>query len=119
MKFLWSQAPKNILKDQLTIHELCNPKYNLPIDGAVADINCGYGPKINHTFTILFFVLEGELLVCEANKEYILQKNDMCIIKKGVKHLLVGNNCRVFISCSPPYNVKDVSFDEKHRNPKL
>jgi len=55
MKFSKNKVIKKKLSEGLTIHEYCQDKKDLPIDGAVAVFKEGiFGPKINKSFHELY-----------------------------------------------------------------
>jgi len=110
MQFLWINAITKQVNDGLTISELCNNSQNLTMDGAVAELNGVFGPKINKTFTELFFVISGKLTIEENGQIYELKERDMYIISPGIKHTLHGVDCTVFISCTPPFNPNQIEF---------
>ena len=57
MQFLWNNAGKKDINKNLVIYEICHNSHGLPIDGAIAELNGIFGPKINKTFTELFFII--------------------------------------------------------------
>ena len=61
MKFLHKDSIQKKITDQIILHEYCETVSNLPVDGAYAKINGPLGPKINKSFTELFFVISGKL----------------------------------------------------------
>jgi mannose-6-phosphate isomerase-like protein (cupin superfamily) len=104
MQCLWSNAKKKEINDCLKVYEMCHDKRNLSMDGAIAELNGVFGPKINKTFTELFFVISGKLVIEEDDKSYELKERDMYIVLPGKTHTLHGINCSMFISCTPPFD---------------
>src|SRR5689334_19744292 len=101
MKLLHSNAEPIAITPDITVYEYCKPGSNLPLDGAYCKINGILGPKINHTFTELFFVTSGKLYIEIDGVTHVLSNKDMYIVPMGQKHKLTGEECEVFIACSP------------------
>ena len=45
MRFLWANASKNEINNNLTVYDMCHDPHNLPMDGAIAELNGIFGPK--------------------------------------------------------------------------
>lgn len=112
MKFLHKDSKIKGITDKISLNEYCESDLALPIDGAYAKINGPLGPKINRSFSELFFVLSGQLEIEYDGITHILNQKDMCIIEPNKQHTIKGIECEVFISCSPQFNAKDVEFCE-------
>lgn len=110
MKFLHKDAKRKQITDNIVLDEYCEPDSNLPIDGAYAQINGTLGPKINRSFSELFFVISGKLEIEVNNTVHILKDKDMYIVPPNTKHKMLGERCEVFISCSPQFNVNNVEM---------
>lgn len=110
MKFLWTKAKKKKINDNLTVYEICHSQRNLPIDGAIVELNGIFGPKINRKFTELFFVISGKLMIEENDNIYELKERDVYIVMPGKIHTLHGINCSMFISCTPPFDPLNMEF---------
>lgn len=104
MECLWGNAKEKKINDSLRVYEMCHDKRKLPMDGAIAELNGVFGPKINKMFTELFFVISGMLIIEEDGKIYELKERDMYIVLPGKIHTLRGTNCSAFISCTPPFD---------------
>ena len=110
MKFSWKEVALKHLSENVKVYEYCDKFDNLPIDAAVVELDGQFGPKINKSFTELFFVISGKLIILEDNNEHALIARDVYIMKPGIKHTLHGNNCTLFISCAPQFNPINVDF---------
>jgi mannose-6-phosphate isomerase-like protein (cupin superfamily) len=110
MKFLFKESKEIQITDQIILNEYCSDISNLAIDGAYAKINGPYGPKINTTFSELFFVITGKLRIDLNGEIHELNKKDFLIIPPNSKHKILGDHCEVFIACSPQFNINDVEF---------
>lgn len=113
MKFLWQDTEKKKISNDLTVHEYCHREKNLPLDGAIAKLNGSFGPKTNTHFTELFLVLSGTLIIEEEDLRSTLSEKDIYIMQPGKKHKLIGDNCTLFISCSPQFDPSQVIFNDK------
>lgn len=110
MKFLHKDSTVVDINDDIKLNEYCAKDLKLPIDGAYARINGSLGPKINKTFSELFFVISGQLEIEYDGMTHLLKEKDMCIIVPNKPHRINGLDCEVFISCSPQFNEHDVEF---------
>jgi len=110
MKFLHRNSIRKNISDQIIVDEYCGSEANLPIDGAYAKINGSLGPKTNKSFSELFFVLSGTLYIEQDEITHELQEKDIYIIRPNTRHRIFGNECEVFISCSPQYKAIDVDY---------
>lgn len=110
MRFLWVNASKKEFNNNLTVYEMCHDPHNLPMDGAIAELDGVFGPKINKTFTELFFVVSGKLIIKEDDKMHELNERDMYIVSPGKMHTLQGMGCTMFISCTPPFDPKQMEM---------
>ncbi len=110
MKFLHKNSIQKQISDDIILNEYCTNHINLPIDGAYAIINGALGPKINKSFTELFFVISGKLQIEQNNVIYELNEKDMFIVQPNVKHKINGFSCEVFISCAPQFNPDSIEF---------
>lgn len=110
MKFLHKDAKRKQITENIILDEYCESVSNLSLDGAYAQINGSLGPKINKTFSELFFVITGKLELEIDGVVHVLNEKDMYIIPPNTKHKMLGEQCEVFISCSPQFNIKDVEM---------
>jgi len=110
MKFFWNNTTQKHLSTSVKVYEYCDKFNNLPIDAAIAELDGQFGPKINNVFTELFFVISGKLTILEGNNEHTLNTRDVYIMQPGIKHVLYGEKCTLFISCSPQFNPVNVNF---------
>lgn len=94
------------------MYEYCKPGADLPLDGAYCKINGSLGPKINKTFTELFFIISGKLIIEIDDVVHVLGEKDMYIVPMDQKHKLIGEECEVFIACSPQFDAKGMEFCE-------
>ncbi len=110
MKFLHKDSTIKNITDKIILYEYCENASNLLIDGAYAKINGSLGPKINKSFTELFFVISGKLQLEIEGVIHELHEKDMYIVPPNTKHKILGTACEVFIACSPQFNENDVKF---------
>lgn len=113
MLFLKDNGKINQVAENLEVFEYCNiiESTEREMDGAIAYFKAGsFGPKINKGFTELFFMLEGELVIKLEGETFNLKKDDLFIMPKNKKHILYGYDAKIFISCTPPFDVKKMEF---------
>lgn len=110
MKFSHKDSEIKHITDRIILNEYCADGLNLPIDGAYAQINGPFGPKINKTFTELFFVVAGTLKIEMNNTVHELNSKDLFIVPPNTKHKILGDTCEVFIACTPQFNVNEVEI---------
>ncbi len=110
MKFPHKDSKRIQITDHIQLDEYCSSNLNLPIDGAYATINGSLGPKINKTFSELFFVISGTLMIEQEGEVHELGAKDMFIVKPNIKHKIIGTACEVFISCAPQFSMDEVEF---------
>ena len=97
----------------MKIDEYCEGKNPFPIDCAVVHFrNNQYPWKINHGFLETFFVLEGECTIEFEDEVVTLSKYDFFVIEPDRKHTSRAKNADVMISCTPPFDIKNVEFCE-------
>ena len=112
MKF----ARKNInVKEAfgMKIDEYCEGKNPFPIDCAVVHFRDSRYPwKINHDFYETFFVLDGECTIEFEDEIITLEKHDFFVIEPERKHTRHATFADVMISCTPPFDIKNVEFCE-------
>ena len=97
----------------MEIVEYCEDKNPFPIDCAVVHFrNNQYPWKINHGFYETFFVLEGECIIEFENETFTLSKHDFFVIEPEKKHTSRAKSADVMISCTPPFNIKNIEFCE-------
>jgi mannose-6-phosphate isomerase-like protein (cupin superfamily) len=106
MKFSHNDVITKKFTDFLKVEEYrkSGEAYEYPMDGAIAYLDGEFGPKKNTTFTELFFVLEGEVVVkIDGKNDEVLKKEDMFIMDRDVVHTLIGKKAKMFIVCNPPF----------------
>ena len=114
MKF----SAQKVLKQEafgLQIEEYCEGNENpFPIDCAVVSFRDNEYPcKINHGFFETFFVLEGSCeILFEDGAIVSLHKHDFYIIEPEKKHITRAKFADLMISCTPPFEIKNVEFTE-------
>lgn len=110
MKFLYKDSKRKNISDEIILDDYCENEANLPIDGAYAKINGSLGPKVNKSFSELFFIISGTLLIEQDGITHELKEKDMYIIHPNTKHKILGKKCEAFISCSPQFKANDVEY---------
>ena len=110
MEFLYKDSKPKQITEHIILNEYCEGVTDLPIDGAYAQINGAFGPKINRTFSELFFVISGKLHLEVNDVLHTLTAKDMYIVPPNTKHKILGENCEAFISCSPQFNVQHMEM---------
>jgi glyoxylate utilization-related uncharacterized protein len=114
MKFLHKDSIEKTIANNIILNEYCPSNSNLSQDGAYCKINGSFGPKINKSFSELFFVISGSLTIEANNEQHILYAKDMYIVPPMQKHKIIGKECEVFISCAPQFDFNNMEFcDEK------
>jgi mannose-6-phosphate isomerase-like protein (cupin superfamily) len=97
----------------IDIIEYCANHDSFPIDCAIAKFrNGGYPWKINHNFYEMFYVLDGECFIEFEDELIHLKKQDMYIMKPGKKHCIRAKHADILISCTPPFDIKNIEFIE-------
>lgn len=113
MKFSKDDRVEIRVNDKVVVFDYCNKEKNLPIDGAVAQLDGLYGPKLNKKFSELFYVLKGSMIIDVEGEESRLEKGDVFIVLPEKEHTIYGEGAKVFIACSPQFDPKNVVMTEK------
>jgi mannose-6-phosphate isomerase-like protein (cupin superfamily) len=116
MRFPWKNVKIKTLTKDLKVYEYCHEVVNLPIDAAIAELDGKFGPKINKNFTELFFIISGKLTIVDNNNTVELNNRDVYMIQPGHKHILYGEKCSLFISCTPQFDLGNVDFVDEEKS---
>ncbi len=112
MKFPFDNA---VLKNAfgIDIVEYSTDNSMFPLDCAISKFRDGKYPwKINHNFHEMFFVLDGTCFIEFEDELVHLKKQDVYIIEPGRKHCSRAKYADILISCTPPFDIKNVEFIE-------
>ncbi|MFC1659784.1 cupin domain-containing protein [Pseudomonadota bacterium] len=110
-KFPYQNTYEKKYSEGLSVFEYEDSPFQM--NGAIAHLDEAFGPKINKTFTELFYMVDGEMDV-EANGESVtLIKDDVYIAEPGKPHKLIGRKAKVFIVCNPPFDPSGLEMVEE------